>query len=63
MSKRLASKIGAEKCFTPPESIKHLRSFFDNHSTLRTAFYSLGNYIAALEISCILTEKPVVVDR
>jgi len=63
MSRRLASKISAEKCSTPPESIKHLRTFFDNHSELRTAFYSLGNYIAALEISCILTEKPVVVDR
>lgn len=63
MTRRLASKLNGEKWETPPESTKHLRPFFDHHLTLRSAYYSLGNYIAALEVSMILTQKPVVMDR
>jgi hypothetical protein len=38
---------------TPPESIKHIRHLFDDHPQLRSAYYALGNYIAALEVSVL----------
>ncbi|EFA00847.2 UMP-CMP kinase 2, mitochondrial-like Protein [Tribolium castaneum] len=63
ISRELSSKLSAEKWCTPPESIKHIRDLFDDHPTLRTAYYALGNYIAALECTAILKQKPVVMDR
>lgn len=63
MSKKLAKKCNAERWLTPPESIRFLREYFDTNADLRTAYYSLGNYIAALEVSCILHQQPVVMDR
>lgn len=63
MSKKLAKKCNAERWLTPPESVRFLREYFDSNADLRTAYYSLGNYIAALEVSCVLHEKPVVMDR
>ncbi|XP_018569934.1 UMP-CMP kinase 2, mitochondrial [Anoplophora glabripennis] len=62
MGKRLAKKLNAKQWRTPPESISHLRNLFDDN-VLRTAFYSLGNYIAALEVQSILRYEPVVMDR
>ncbi|KAJ8918426.1 hypothetical protein NQ315_008123 [Exocentrus adspersus] len=63
MTKCLARKLKAQKWRTPPESISHLRNVFDDNAVLRTAFYSLGNYIAALEVQLILRNEPVVMDR
>lgn len=63
MGKRLANKLNAKQWRTPPESIGHLRHLFDDNITLRTAFYSLGNYIAALEVQLSLKFNPVVMDR
>ncbi|CAG9771346.1 unnamed protein product [Ceutorhynchus assimilis] len=63
MTKQLAKKFKAEKRCTPPESIRDLRDYFDKELTLRPAYYSLGNYIAALEILCVLPENAVVMDR
>ncbi|KAG5874100.1 hypothetical protein JTB14_005896 [Gonioctena quinquepunctata] len=60
---RFAKKIGAMKWKTPPESITQIRHLFDQHADLRTAYYSLGNYIAALEVEILLKKTPVVMDR
>nr|XP_023019727.1 UMP-CMP kinase 2, mitochondrial-like [Leptinotarsa decemlineata] len=60
---RFAKKIGAKKWKTPPESISHIRHLFDDNNNLRTAYYSLGNYIAALEVEMLLKNCPVVMDR
>ncbi|XP_075229932.1 UMP-CMP kinase 2, mitochondrial-like isoform X2 [Lycorma delicatula] len=62
--KVLNERIKCKTISTPPDNIKHLRSYFDNKSTvLRRAFYSLGNYIAAEQIKCMLKETAVLVDR
>lgn len=63
MTKVVAKKSKAERWLTPPESIRFLREYFDGNPTLRTAYYSLGNYIAAFEVACILHRKPVIMDR
>ncbi|XP_076269363.1 UMP-CMP kinase 2, mitochondrial-like isoform X2 [Rhynchophorus ferrugineus] len=63
MGKVLAKKLHIVKHTTPPESIKHLRSYFDDNLMVRSAYYSLGNYIAALEIASILRDSPVIMDR
>lgn len=61
--KCLAENIGAQHWKTPPDSISHLRSLFDKDVVLRTAYYSLGNYIAALEVQNIMKTMPVIMDR
>lgn len=60
---RLAKQIKGEFYTTPPKSVSHLRHIFDNDKQLCGAYYSLGNYIAALEIYVIKQKKPVVMDR
>lgn len=56
-------KYDATLLKTPPQSVSDLRSFFDNQPLLRIPFYSLGNYIAELEIRDFLQRGPVVLDR
>ncbi|RZB39283.1 UMP-CMP kinase 2, mitochondrial-like [Asbolus verrucosus] len=63
VGKKLASRLHAATGCTPPESIKHIRYLFDDHRELRTAYYALGNYIAALEVAVVLKKRPVVMDR
>ncbi|KAL1496986.1 hypothetical protein ABEB36_008023 [Hypothenemus hampei] len=63
MTRRLGDKLQLTKWKTPPESIRFIRNYFDNNLTLQNAYYSLGNYIAALELSCILPKNPVIMDR
>lgn len=63
VSSRFAAKIGAQRWKTPPVSISHIRDLFDEHLELRTAYYSLGNYIAGLEVQNLLQTTPVVMDR
>ncbi|XP_072393321.1 UMP-CMP kinase 2, mitochondrial-like isoform X2 [Diabrotica undecimpunctata] len=60
---RFAKKINGIKWQTPPESIRHLRSLTDENRVLFSAYYSLGNYIAALEVQVALKDKPIVMDR
>ncbi|XP_050806815.1 UMP-CMP kinase 2, mitochondrial [Gopherus flavomarginatus] len=49
---------------SPPACISQWRKTFDDEPTLiRRAFYALGNYIVASEIAKASTESPVVVDR
>lgn len=63
MGRRFAAQIGALQWKTPPESIGHIRDIFDEYGVLRTAYYSLGNYIAGLEVQSLLKTTPVVMDR
>ncbi|CAH2004342.1 unnamed protein product [Acanthoscelides obtectus] len=63
VGKRFSKKINAQTWKTPPESIGHIRHLFDNHPVLRTAYYSLGNYIAAYEVQSLLKYSPVLMDR
>ena len=63
MTRALSNKMKGKRWVTPPKSIKYLREFFDNEPKLRSAYYFLGNYIAAWEILCVLSEHPVVLDR
>ncbi|CAH1117953.1 unnamed protein product [Phaedon cochleariae] len=60
---KFAKKIGAKKWQTPPASISHIRHLFDDDKVLRTAYYSLGNYIAGLEVEIMLKDQPIVMDR
>lgn len=63
-SKLIAKKLNGILKSTPPQDIISLREKFDSHdSLLRRAYYSLGNYIAELEIKKILADQPVVLDR
>lgn len=65
MTKRLAKTLNAELYGTPPKCLTELRPFFDNpdYRDLRPLFYSLGNYIAALQMKTVLQTKPIVLDR
>ncbi|VEN44631.1 unnamed protein product [Callosobruchus maculatus] len=63
VGKRFSKKIHAQTWKTPPESTGHIRHLFDDHPVLRTAYYSLGNYIAAYEIQPLLKHAPVLLDR
>uniref|UniRef100_A0A6P7FG20 UMP-CMP kinase 2, mitochondrial-like isoform X1 n=1 Tax=Diabrotica virgifera virgifera TaxID=50390 RepID=A0A6P7FG20_DIAVI len=60
---KFAKKINGRKWQTPPESIRHLRSLTDENRVLFSTYYSLGNYIAALEVQVALKDAPVVMDR
>ncbi|KAG4072655.1 hypothetical protein HA402_004744 [Bradysia odoriphaga] len=47
---------------TPPAEIAHFRDFFDNQSeTVKRAYYSLGNYMAANNV--LKCTEPVIMDR
>lgn len=64
LSKMLAKKMLGVRLSTPPDCLVKMREKFDKHnSTLRRAFYALGNYIAAEEVRDISTIKHVVLDR
>lgn len=63
VGRRLAARLGAQQWKTPPDSIGHLRQLFDENVELRTAYYSLGNYIAAIEVQHLTKTTPVVMDR
>lgn len=65
MTKRLTRTLGGVLYGTPPKCILTLRPLFDGeeYKPLRPLFYSLGNYIAALQMTTILQEKPVILDR
>ncbi len=47
---------------TPPGKISEFRDFFDRQSeSVRRAFYSLGNYLAAESV--LKCTEPVIMDR
>ena len=66
VSTSLSEQLGLELKGTPPEYIKHLKEFFDQQvESIRRAYYSFGNYLAANDISVSSTKlrKGVVLDR
>lgn len=63
VTRKLILQLNGVKWCTPPNDIRHIRDYFDDHPNLRTAYYALGNYIAALQISTLLKRKLVVMDR
>lgn len=64
MTKRLAKFLQTEVYQTPPSYISDIRTEFeDSELELRTAFYQLGNYLAAWQIAKDLEKHPVVLDR
>lgn len=62
MARILAKKINAEIARTPPLCILPLRSFYEEQE-LRPAYYGIGNYIAAIQISKTIRKHPVILDR
>lgn len=54
--------FGVRWC-TPPHDLWNLRPEFDSNPDLKTAFYALGNYIAAMQVANILQRRNVVMDR
>uniref|UniRef100_A0A023F118 Putative thymidylate kinase/adenylate kinase n=1 Tax=Triatoma infestans TaxID=30076 RepID=A0A023F118_TRIIF len=64
MSSMTSKELKGVQVATPPKSIQHLRAHFDQcEPKLRRAYYSIGNYIAAMEIEVLLNEKHVIMDR
>lgn len=63
LAREVAARVNAKQWRTPPNSVKHIRSEFDSDPQIRPAFYGLGNYIAAMEVSLVLQNSPVVMDR
>lgn len=63
LAREVSARLNAKQWRTPPNSLKHIRSEFDSDPQLSTAFYGLGNYIAAMEVSSLLQNSPVVLDR
>ncbi|KAK3108168.1 hypothetical protein FSP39_002499 [Pinctada imbricata] len=64
LTETLEKKLGAARYYTPPHHIAHLRKYFDSLPELvRRAYYCLGNYIVAVEISKECRDRPVIMDR
>uniref|UniRef100_A0A8C8SCA2 UMP-CMP kinase 2, mitochondrial n=1 Tax=Pelusios castaneus TaxID=367368 RepID=A0A8C8SCA2_9SAUR len=64
VTQSLKASLNAVLLRSPPASISQWRKTFDDEPTLiRRAFYALGNYIVASEIAKASTESPVIVDR
>ncbi|XP_041366737.1 UMP-CMP kinase 2, mitochondrial-like [Gigantopelta aegis] len=64
LTETLEEKLHAAKYSTPPPSIMHLRKFFDGlPEIVRKAYYSLGNYIVAIEIAEVCKTRAVIMDR
>ncbi|OWF36295.1 UMP-CMP kinase 2, mitochondrial-like isoform X1 [Mizuhopecten yessoensis] len=64
LTKILGDRLSAVRLYTPPPPIEHLRKIFDRLPELvRRAYYSIGNYIVAMEISKECQERAVVMDR
>ncbi|XP_046569893.1 uncharacterized protein LOC124278207 isoform X2 [Haliotis rubra] len=64
LTETLERKIQAVRYYTPPPCIQHLRKFFDTMPEIvRRAYYSLGNYIVAIQIAKECQQKAVVMDR
>jgi len=56
--------LNAARYYTPPHYIDHLRTFFDSMPEIvRRAYYTVGNYIVAMEISKECSERAVIMDR
>uniref|UniRef100_A0A8C5PS55 UMP-CMP kinase 2, mitochondrial n=1 Tax=Leptobrachium leishanense TaxID=445787 RepID=A0A8C5PS55_9ANUR len=64
LTKSLQDALNATLLNSPPECISPWRKAFDDEpSLLRRAYYGLGNYIVADQISEAAQSSPVIVDR
>ncbi|XP_046371058.2 uncharacterized protein LOC124145357 [Haliotis rufescens] len=64
LTETLEHKMQAARYHTPPPCIQHLRKFFDPMPEIvRRAYYSLGNYIVAVQIAEECQQKAVIMDR
>lgn len=60
----LCEKMNGVRYFTPPGPIQHLRKYFDSlPEIIRRAYYTIGNYIVAMQISKECATRPVIMDR
>ncbi|XP_078683616.1 UMP-CMP kinase 2, mitochondrial-like [Branchiostoma floridae x Branchiostoma belcheri] len=61
---RLGEMLSAPVLQSPPPPIRHLREVFDSQPELiRRAYYTLGNYILAMQVTQEAQTHPVVIDR
>lgn len=63
MTKILVERGYGVRWCTPPRDLHNLRNEFDANPILKTAFYSLGNYIAAMQVTKVLRKHNVIMDR
>ncbi|WAQ94023.1 CMPK2-like protein [Mya arenaria] len=64
LTETIEKKMGAARYFTPPPQILQLRSHFDQYPEIvRRAYYSVGNYIVAMDIIKTCQTRPVIMDR
>ncbi|XP_027479333.1 UMP-CMP kinase 2, mitochondrial isoform X2 [Zalophus californianus] len=64
VTQSVSDSLNAVLLKSPPACISQWRKIFDDEPTIiRRAFYSLGNYIVASEITKESTKSPVIVDR
>ncbi|XP_054839369.1 UMP-CMP kinase 2, mitochondrial [Eublepharis macularius] len=64
VTQSLRDSLGAVLLKTPPSCVSQWRKTFDDEPTLvRRAFYALTNYIVASEIAKESTKSPVIIDR
>uniref|UniRef100_A0A8C6RRS6 UMP-CMP kinase 2, mitochondrial n=1 Tax=Nannospalax galili TaxID=1026970 RepID=A0A8C6RRS6_NANGA len=64
VTQSLSKSLKAVLLQSPPSCISQWRKTFDNQPTIiRRAFYSLGNYLVASKIAEESTKSPVIVDR
>ncbi|XP_063771531.1 UMP-CMP kinase 2, mitochondrial-like isoform X1 [Pseudophryne corroboree] len=64
LTESLTSHLKATLLKSPPECISQWRKTFDEETSLiRRAYYALGNYVGAVEIAKASQIGPVIVDR
>ncbi|XP_078601422.1 UMP-CMP kinase 2, mitochondrial-like [Branchiostoma floridae x Branchiostoma japonicum] len=64
LTERLGKMLSAPVLQSPPLPIRHLREVFDSQPELiRRAYYTLGNYILAMQVAEEAQRHPVVIDR
>ncbi|XP_075454418.1 UMP-CMP kinase 2, mitochondrial [Ascaphus truei] len=64
LTQSLKDSLGAVLLKSPPDCISQWRKTFDDEpSLIKRAYYALGNYIVASEIEKASRKSPVIVDR
>lgn len=64
LTESLKDALGATLLRSPPQCLSSVRARFDQEPPLiRRAFYALGNYITAEQVSQESMKAPVIVDR
>ncbi|XP_021948382.1 UMP-CMP kinase 2, mitochondrial-like [Folsomia candida] len=64
VSTALSEKLKLDRIQTPPASIKFLKEFFDEQrESIRRAYYSTGNYLAAKDVANSKGVNGIMMDR